>query len=142
MNVKETLTELLQTHTRADLLKIMNDILMESDHAKVVKDFKIENNGFHGSFTFGDDETLSWEFDESQKCCEKVSVTYDPDNINGKFLTNYDLVDFNGGNYARLTLLFEDGTCWNCEFSNNHNGYYTHGLTIYVNGCVKWDVDL
>lgn len=137
-SAKQTLTELLQVYTKAELLKIMGEIIPGSS-SSTVKDFVIENDGFNGSFTFGDDETLSWYYSNYQKCCEKAYVEYDSQNINGKTITDYEL-DFTGGNEAHLNLTFSDGSIWCCRFYNNHNGYYTHNLTIYVNGNEKWNV--
>ena len=68
----------------------------------------------------------------------RVKVTHDVD-LTGLPDEDSDEHRYDDGGWIKVTIVLDDGQRLTAEYSNYHNGYYAHSVTVFENGDVVYD---
>ena len=115
------------------------------------KIYSVKGDLFEGTIKTDVGE-ISWKYDREGQCCENYGVDVSNNDfswLEGKKMINFDLQESfkdlqygDSDNHAILKLQLENNEVWTIDFSNCHNGYYSHNLDIFVDGQIKWNLAL
>lgn len=118
-----------------------------------VLDVIILEGGFLGEIVT-EQFTLKWVYEDEYRCCERFYV-----NVHGiillrnQYLIKYQMNDVNyvkspGKGFdivvnADVDIIFKtDKYIFKVGFYNQHNGYYSHNLDVYIDDELKWNVSI
>ena len=97
-------------------------------------------------------DTIDYHFEEAE---ERISTRWGYDykeraNVSRKMVDciEFETSDNNSeededrydvGGWIKVTIVLDDGQRLTAEYSNYHNGYYAHSVTVFENGDVVYD---